>query len=245
MSEERPRLSLKPKRGGEGAARATSALVLFSLFWGATLTGAAPPAAAAQPTPAPSKQKDPSSVSSIDTLVTAANVLTMDASDHVFSPGAVAIKGGAIVAVGLPSELSSRYSPKRTISRPRAVVLPGLINTHTHAAMNLLRGIADDLPLMEWLTKFIFPAEGRNVSPEFVKAGTLLACAEMVRGGTTTNAEMYYFESVVAAAVDTCGMRAASSARTSSRRTAYGWTRTTSGFCPSGTSVSPTTPNRT
>jgi 5-methylthioadenosine/S-adenosylhomocysteine deaminase len=74
--------------------------------------------------------------------------------------------------------------------------------------MNLLRGIADDLPLMDWLTKYIFPAEGKNVSPDFVRAGTLLACAEMVRGGTTTFADMYYFESDVASAVDQCGMRA-------------------------------------
>ena len=87
-------------------------------------------------------------------------------------------------------------------------MLPGLVNTHTHAAMTLMRGIADDKPLMEWLTKFIFPAEAKNVSPEFVRAGTTLACLEMVRGGTTTFADMYYFESDVAAAVDACGMRA-------------------------------------
>lgn len=163
---------------------------------------AAPLLAAAEAPHAPSKK------SSCDVLVTAAHVITMDAADRVLSPGAIAIKGGAIVAVGTPSELSSLYSPKQRISRPRSVLLPGLVNTHTHAAMNLLRGIADDLPLMDWLTKFIFPAEGKNVSPAFVKAGTLLACAEMVRGGTTTFADMYYFESDVASAVDQCGMRA-------------------------------------
>ncbi len=170
---------------------------------------AASPASAADAPHAPSKKSpSSSSVSSVDTLVTAAHVLTMDGTDRVFSPGAVAISKGAIVAVGSPADLIARYSPKQKISRPRAVVLPGLVNTHTHAAMNLLRGIADDLPLMDWLTKFIFPAEGRNVSPAFVKAGTLLACAEMVRGGTTTFADMYYFESDVASAVDQCGMRA-------------------------------------
>ena len=169
---------------------------------------AAPLVAFAQAVPAPSKKKAPvSSLSSIDTLVTAAHVLTMDGTDRVFSPGAVAIKDGAIVAVGTPSDLSSRYAPKHRIARPSSAVLPGLVNTHTHAAMNLLRGIADDLPLMDWLTKFIFPAEGKNVSPAFVRAGTLLACAEMVRGGTTTFADMYYFESDVASAVDQCGMR--------------------------------------
>ncbi len=140
--------------------------------------------------------------------MTAAHVLTMDGADHVFTPGAVAISKGAIVAVGYPGDLLARYRPKHRISRPRSVVLPGLVNTHTHAAMDLLRGVADDLPLMDWLHKFIFPAEAKNVSPGFVKAGTLLACAEMVRGGTTTFADMYYYESDVASAVDRCGMRA-------------------------------------
>ncbi len=178
--------------------------VLLSLC--VMLTGAASAAPTASSPHAPSKQKSP--VSSIDTLVTAGWVLTMDGTDRVFSPGAVAIAGGRIVAVGTPSELLSLYSPKQRISRPRSVVLPGLINTHTHAAMSLFRGIADDLPLMEWLTKFIFPAEAKNVSPAFVKAGTTLACLEMIRGGTTTFADMYYFESDVAEAVDACGLRA-------------------------------------
>jgi len=178
--------------------------VLLSLC--VMLTGAASAAPTVSSPHAPSKQKSP--VSSIDTLVTAGWVLTMDGTDRVFSPGAVAIAGGRIVAVGTPSELLSLYSPKQKISRPRSVVLPGLINTHTHAAMSLFRGIADDLPLMEWLTKFIFPAEAKNVSPAFVKAGTTLACLEMIRGGTTTFADMYYFESDVAEAVDACGLRA-------------------------------------
>ncbi|MGZ5429371.1 MAG: amidohydrolase family protein, partial [Thermoanaerobaculia bacterium] len=156
----------------------------------------------------PSKKSPVPAVSSIDTLVTAGWVVTMDGTDRVLSPGAVAISKGGIVAVGTPSELLSLYSPKQRISRPHSVVLPGLVNTHTHAAMSLFRGIADDLPLMEWLTKFIFPAEAKNVSPAFVKAGTTLACLEMIRGGTTTFADMYYFESDVAAAVDACGLRA-------------------------------------
>ncbi len=195
---------MKVNRTVGNPRRATRVSVLVALC--VTLTCAAPTAPAAEARHAPSKHK--SSASSVDTLVTAAHVLTMDGTDHVFSPGAVAIKGGRIVAVGSPSELSALYSPKHRISRPRSAVLPGLVNTHTHAAMNLLRGIADDLPLMDWLTKFIFPAEAKNVSPGFVKAGTLLACAEMIRGGTTTFADMYYYESDVAAAVDTCGMRA-------------------------------------
>ena len=199
MFKENRKISLKVNR-----ALASVVLVTIACI-------AAPLASAAETPHAPSQKSSSSSsssVSSVDTLVTAAHVLTMDGTDRVFSPGAVAIRNGAIVAVGTPTELSSLYSPKQKISRPHAVVLPGLINTHTHAAMNLLRGIADDLPLMDWLTKFIFPAEARNVSPAFVKAGTLLACAEMVRGGTTTFADMYYYESDVASAVDQCGMRA-------------------------------------
>lgn len=206
--EREEKISLKVNRAAETLERARRASVV-AMLWGAiALTFAAPPVAGAEPPHAPSKKFPVSRVSSVDTIVTAAHVLTMDGTDRVFSPGAVAISKGAIVGVGSPSELFSLYSPKQKISRPRSVVLPGLINTHTHAAMNLLRGIADDLPLKDWLTKFIFPAEGRNVSPRFVKAGTLLACAEMVRGGTTTFADMYYFESDVASAVDQCGMRA-------------------------------------
>jgi 5-methylthioadenosine/S-adenosylhomocysteine deaminase len=170
----------------------------------AAFTGAATLVAADPPSPAPSKK----TLSPVDLLVTARYVMTMDAEDRVVSPGAVAISDGKIVAIGTPGDLLSRFRPKQRISRPSAVVLPGLVNTHTHAAMNLMRGIADDKPLMEWLQKSIFPAEAKNVSPEFVKAGTTLACLEMVRGGTTTFADMYYFESDVAAAVDACGMRA-------------------------------------
>ncbi len=196
------KISLKVNRAGAAPHRASRASVFVLLF--TVLALAAPLLAAADPPHAPSKK---SPVSSIDTLVTAAHVLTMDGSDRVFSPGAVAIRSGRIVAVGAPSELLSVYSPKQKISRPRSAVLPGLINTHTHAAMSLFRGIADDLPLMDWLTKFIFPAEAKNVSPAFVKAGTTLACLEMIRGGTTTFADMYYFESDVAEAVDACGLR--------------------------------------
>ena len=170
----------------------------------AAMTGAAALLAADPPSPAPSKK----TLSSVDLLVTAQHVMTMDTADRVLSPGAVAIAGGKIVAVGAPEDLRARYAPKTTIARPGSVVLPGLVNTHTHAAMSLMRGIADDRPLMEWLEKSIFPAEAKNVSPEFVRAGTSLACLEMVRGGTTTFADMYYFESDVAAAVDACGMRA-------------------------------------
>jgi 5-methylthioadenosine/S-adenosylhomocysteine deaminase len=101
-----------------------------------------------------------------------------------------------------------RFPAARVVDAGGGFILPGLINAHTHAAMVLFRGLADDLPLMEWLQRYIFPAEARYVDEEFVTWGTELACLEMLRGGITTFVDMYYFESAVAAAVDRCGMRA-------------------------------------
>jgi len=131
----------------------------------------------------------------------------MDAASSVLGPTAVAVRGGVILAVGDPGSIDAAYVPTERVVRPGGVLLPGLVNTHGHAAMNLLRGLSNDQPLMEWLTKYIFPAEGKNVSPEFVRAGTDLACLEMIRGGTTTFADMYYYESDVAASVDRAGLR--------------------------------------
>jgi hypothetical protein len=111
----------------------------------------------------------------VDILVTGATVVTMDAARGVIEAGAVAIRGDRIVAVGKAADLNQQYRAEREISAPGKLVLPGLINTHNHAAMVLFRGIADDLALMEWLQKFIFPAEARNVTADFVEAGTALA----------------------------------------------------------------------
>lgn len=142
-----------------------------------------------------------------DLVVVAGSALPVDAAFTVRGETAVAVRGGEILAVGDPAAVDAAYAPKERIVRMEGVLLPGFVNTHTHAAMNLLRGISNDQPLMEWLTKFIFPAEAKNVSPAFVKAGTDLACLEMIRGGTTTFADMYYFESDVAASVDKAGLR--------------------------------------
>jgi 5-methylthioadenosine/S-adenosylhomocysteine deaminase len=142
-----------------------------------------------------------------DLIVTARAVLTVDQDFHILPRSSVVIHHGAIVAIGSPETIAKQYSATRTIDRPNAVLMPGLVNTHTHAAMSLLRGIADDRPLMEWLQKYIFPAEAKNVSPAFVTDGTNLAMAEMIRSGTTTFADMYYFEDEVARAVDKAGMR--------------------------------------
>src|SRR5262245_3025214 len=145
---------------------------------------------------------------SVDVIVTAGSALTVDPGFRTLSPCAVAIQNGAMVAVAAPAEIARRYTARQKIERPHSVLMPGLVNTHTHAAMSLLRGIADDRPLMEWLQDYIFPAEAKNVSPSFVRDGTNLAMAEMIRSGTTTFTDLYYFEDDVARAVDAAGMRA-------------------------------------
>jgi 5-methylthioadenosine/S-adenosylhomocysteine deaminase len=142
-----------------------------------------------------------------DTIWSARYVLTMSAQRRVIENGAVAVRGDRIIAVGTKAEIDRRFQPKQRLDRPDALLAPGLINTHTHAAMSLFRGIADDLRLQDWLEKYIFPAEAKNVSPEFVRWGTRLACAEMLLGGTTTFTDMYYFEDVVAEAAKEAGMR--------------------------------------
>jgi 5-methylthioadenosine/S-adenosylhomocysteine deaminase len=140
-------------------------------------------------------------------VITGGTVLTMDDQRRVLSPGAVAIAGTDIVAVGTPAEIAARYTATQTIDATGQVVLPGLINTHTHAAMVLYRGLGNDLNLQDWLTRYIFPAEGKTVSPEFVGAGTRLAALEMLLGGTTTFVDMYYFEEEVAEAAKQAGIR--------------------------------------
>ena len=159
-------------------------------------------------TPAPTAASAPIPKSPCDLMVVAGAVVTMDPSFRVLSESAIIVKDGVILDVMNVADADRLWEPAERVERKSSVVLPGLVNTHTHAAMNLMRGISDDQPLMEWLQKSIFPAEAKNVSPDFVKAGTTLACLEMVRGGTTTFADMYYYESDVAAAVETCGMRA-------------------------------------
>ncbi|HXI41792.1 MAG TPA: amidohydrolase family protein [Bryobacteraceae bacterium] len=142
-----------------------------------------------------------------DWIWSARYVITMDAQRRVIENGAVAIRGDSIVAAGSKSEIEGHYRPKQRFDRPDAVIAPGLINTHGHAPMVLLRGIADDLRLQEWLEKYIFPAEARNVTPDFVRWGTRLACLEMLLSGTTTFTDMYYFEDVIADTARECGMR--------------------------------------
>lgn len=145
---------------------------------------------------------------SVDWLLTRAVVVTMDAAGHLYRPGAVAIRGARIVDVGEAARLEARYVAAHRLVLTNAIVVPGLINGHTHAPMTLFRGLADDLALRQWLEQYIFPAEARFVNPEFVRIGTELAAAEMIRSGTTTFADMYYFEDTVAAVVHRVGLRA-------------------------------------
>jgi 5-methylthioadenosine/S-adenosylhomocysteine deaminase len=144
----------------------------------------------------------------VDLLVSAGTVVTMNPQREVIRDAAVAVKDGRIVAVGTRTKLDFLYTPKQRLDRPDAILTPGLINTHAHAAMSLLRGVADDKKLQDWLNDYIFPAEKKNVTAEFVRAGTRLAVLEMMLGGTTTYVDMYYFEDQVAEVTREAGMRA-------------------------------------
>jgi len=143
----------------------------------------------------------------VDMVVTGGTVVTMDGQRRVIQDGAVAIRGDSIIAVGPRAEIESKFASTQIIDAHGALVLPGLINGHAHAAMSLFRGLADDLSLDEWLQKYIFPAEAHNVTPEFVEWGTKLGVLEMLRGGITIYADMYYFEDVVARVTKEAGMR--------------------------------------
>lgn len=132
----------------------------------------------------------------------------MDAQRRVLEDGAVLIEGAKILAVGPRTELERQARGAAKVARPNAILIPGLINTHAHIPMSLLRGIADDKRLQDWLENFIFPAEARNVTREFCHWGTLLGCLEMMLSGTTTYTDMYYFEEEIARATRQAGMRA-------------------------------------
>ncbi len=147
------------------------------------------------------------SAESADWIWSARYVITENAQHRVIENGAVAIRGDRIVGVGTKAEIDARFQPKQRLDRPDAILAPGLIDTHTHAAMSLLRGVADDKKLQDWLNNFIFPAEAKNVTTDFVRWGTRLGCLEMLLGGTTTFTDMYYFEDVVAEAAIEAGMR--------------------------------------
>ena len=173
---------------------------LLSGLWLA-LHGADTPASEAHP----AKQ-------SIDLVIRGDHVMTMDAAGSMLENAAVAVDKGVIIAIGPADEILSAYQPADMLAGGNRVVMPGLVNGHSHAAMTLLRGIAEDMALLEWLTNYIFPAEIEFVNADFVRIGTELACWEMIRGGTTTFVDMYYYPDVIAEVVESCGMRALVSA---------------------------------
>ena len=147
------------------------------------------------------------SAEQVDWIWSARYVITEDAAHRVIENGAVAVRGARIVAIGPRAEIDARFTGRQRLDRGDAILAPGLIDTHTHAAMSLFRGIADDLRLHDWLEKFIFPAEAKNVTADFVRWGTRLGCLEMLLSGTTTFTDMYYFGDVVAEAAQEAGMR--------------------------------------
>jgi len=143
----------------------------------------------------------------VDLLVLNGTLVTMDKDHRVIDDAGVAVTGGRIVAVGTSQDIARSYSAAQTVDAGGKIIIPGLINGHTHVPMTLFRGLADDLDLQDWLTKFICPAEAKNVSEEFVRAGTRLGLAEMIRGVTTTYCDMYYFEDAIADETAKAGVR--------------------------------------
>lgn len=150
---------------------------------------------------------DRRSTNAIDLAIIGGSILTMNDRQEVIEDGYIAIKGDRIVDLGSRSELAKKYLPKQKILATGKAIIPGLINTHTHVPMVLFRGIADDLVLQEWLQQYIFPAEAKNVSKEFCYWGTMAGCLEMIKSGTTTYVDMYYFEDTIAEATVKAGMR--------------------------------------
>lgn len=143
----------------------------------------------------------------VDLIVSGGTVVTMDGARAVYQDGSLAVRGDSIVAVGPRAEIESHYRGAQVIDARGHLVLPGFINGHTHVPMTLFRGLHDDVTLNDWLYKYIFPAEAKNVNEEFVRWGTRLAAAEQIRAGVTTFADMYYFEDAIAEETKAAGMR--------------------------------------
>jgi len=143
-----------------------------------------------------------------DLIIKGKYLLSMDDKSTVIREGAVAVKGKKIAALGRAKDVESSFKTKETINSKNSIIMPGLINTHTHAAMSYFRGLADDLPLQTWLEKYIWPAEAKYVKPEFVKNASELACLEMAKAGITFFNDMYFFSSITAEVCRQAGLRA-------------------------------------
>jgi 5-methylthioadenosine/S-adenosylhomocysteine deaminase len=142
-----------------------------------------------------------------DILFYNAHILTMDEEMHQYRPGALVVKGDSILAVGLEAEIKAQYSAGEMVDCKGKILMPGLINAHTHVPMTLLRGLADDLRLDVWLMGYMMPVEREFVSPEFCRLGSQIAAAEFIKGGVTCFADMYYFEEDIARATAEAGLR--------------------------------------
>jgi 5-methylthioadenosine/S-adenosylhomocysteine deaminase len=146
-------------------------------------------------------------VKEVDKLISGGRILAMDEKGTLIKNGAIAIEGENIIAIGTKEVIENQYTSREIINAENSLVMPGLVNCHTHAPMTYFRGLADDLELTDWLNNYIFPAEARFVNKEFSYLGSLLACAEMIKSGTTTFCDMYIFEDDVARAAKSSGMR--------------------------------------
>jgi len=146
-------------------------------------------------------------MTNVDLIVLNGTLVTMDKDRRIVPNAGIAVQGGRIVAIGSSVEIARAYAAHERVDASGKLIIPGLINGHTHVPMTLFRGLADDLDLQDWLTKYIFPAEAKNVTEEFVRAGTRLGLAEMIRGGTTTYCDMYYFEDAIADETAKAGVR--------------------------------------
>jgi 5-methylthioadenosine/S-adenosylhomocysteine deaminase len=143
----------------------------------------------------------------IDLMISGGKALLMDINNASIENAGIAIHNSSIIDIGGKEEILQKYTAKKTISGENSLIMPGFVNTHTHAAMTCFRGIADDLELMDWLNNYIFPAEAKNVNPHLAYWGSLLACAEMIKSGTTSFCDMYIFEEETARAAKEAGMR--------------------------------------
>src|SRR5215813_590792 len=144
---------------------------------------------------------------SADIIISGGTVVTMDAKHTIQDDAAIAIKGDTIVAIDPRDQIAARYESAQTVDAAGKLILPGFVNGHTHVPMTLFRGLHDDVTLNDWLYKYIFPAEAKNVNEDFVGWGTRLAAAEQIRSGVTTFADMYYFEDAIAEETKAAGMR--------------------------------------
>jgi 5-methylthioadenosine/S-adenosylhomocysteine deaminase len=156
---------------------------------------------------APHENKGERMTQPADILLINAHVLTMDDEMKQYRPGAVAVKGDSILAVGLEAEIKAQYSAPQVLDCNGKILMPGLVNAHTHVPMTLMRGLADDLRLDVWLMGYMMPVEREFVSPDFCRLGSLIACAEFIKSGVTSFADMYYFEEDVAKATVEAGLR--------------------------------------